>query len=315
MKKQQRSTQLTYPLRKKIVLRHAQACITSLGRIIHAPLASLLTIAVIGIALSLPIGLLMLLHNTNQLTKNWNDNTQISLYLKSSITEQQATTLMNQLRVNKDIANVNYISPNQGLEQFEKQTNIGSILSQLPNNPIPGVIEITPTVQLNSPQLIQPLINQLKQLPQVSQAQLDMQWVKRLFNVVEFVSRALYAIGILLALGVLLIIGNTMRLTLQQAQHEIKVLQLLGATKSFIRRPFLYTGMLYGIFGGILAWIIVDIVLAWLNTPIRNLLLSYQNSYTPHGLPIGLVLLLLISSGLLGIIASRITVSHHLRKN
>ncbi len=309
------ANQLIASSKTSIVRGHLQAGITSLKRITRTPVATLMTIAVMAIALSLPLGLLMLLHNSKQFSKNWHGNTQISLYLKKTVNKQQASQLVNQLRVKQTVARVQYISPAQGLSDFEQRTKIGKVLSQLSSNPIPAVIEVVPTANLNSTRLLQPLLTQLKRMPQVAQTQLDMQWVQRLFSIINFITRAVYAIGFLLIVAVLLIIGNTMRLTLQQAQREIKVMQLLGASKAFIQRPFLYSGMLYGIFGGILAWIITDSMLAWLNTPIRALLLSYQNHYIPHGLPGNIVWLLLVVSSLLGIVSAGITVAYHLRSN
>lgn len=294
--------------------RHGQAFFFSLGKLWRQPLANIMTIAVIGIALALPAALFILLQNVQNLSQNWHDQAQISLFLKQDITADQAQTLQKQLQSNNEIASITYISPETGLKQFEQQSGFGDVLQQLQTNPLPGVLEIVPAAMLNSPIQIQTLLEQLKQMPEVDAAQLDMHWVKRLFGIVNLAQNVVWGLALLLAAAVILIVGNTIRLSIQNHKGEIEVTKLVGATDAFVRRPFLYTGLLYGFFGALIAYILVNFLLLVLTIPISNLSTLYQSAFSLSGFNLFSSEMLFIIGMALGLFGAWLAVARQLRK-
>jgi len=293
---------------------HLRACLASLGRLTKTPFASLLTIAVIGIALALPATLCVMLQNTQNLTHNWkNNSTQISVYLKTNISQSRTQDLLHQLRTNPEIANVAYISPQRGLKEFSQILGNQKVIDVLHKNPLPGVILVSPILSMHSSLAINQLLDTLKHLPEVDNAQLDLQWLQRLHNIINLAQQSVLALAFLLGIGVLLIIANTIRLTTQNERKEISILQLVGATNSFIRRPFLYAGIWYGLFGGLIAWILVSIILWWLKTPVAKLASSYNSDFYLQSLTVSSTLNLLISGIFLGLIGAWIVISQELR--
>lgn len=292
--------------------RHLAAAKASLDRMALQPFASLMTICVIGIALALPAALYVVLQNSKAVTESWQRGTQISAFLKLNVEQADVDNALKQLRLRDDVGAVNYISPQQGLIQLQQQAGFGDVLSQLPDNPLPGVIEIYPAASLQTPAAIQNLLVSVQQLPQVDSAKLDMQWLQRLYSIVALTQRSLYALMILLGLGVLLVIGNTIRLATQNHRKEIEVIKLVGATNGFIRRPFLYTGFYYGFFGGLFAWISVAFLLWWLNSPVQRLVVSYGANFKLLGLGVSHGAGLLLVSASLGLMGAWFAVNRHL---
>jgi cell division transport system permease protein len=294
---------------------HLRAAFSSLGRIMRTPLVSFLTIAVIAITLALPTSFYVILQNMHQVSQQWNNNNnQISLYLKNNISNSQAQDLLRQLNNNSQIAKVNYISPQQGLAEFTKSLALEEAMNSLQNNPIPAVIIIQPITAIQSPAAIQNLVESLRELPEVSLVQLDMQWLERFHNIVDLVQHVVNALAVLLGIGVLLIVGNAIRLATQNERREIAVLKLVGATNAFVRRPFLYSGIWYGLFGGLIAWAIVALIVFWLQNPVAKLASSYGSNFYLQGLSDSDGLHLLLASILLGLIGSWFVVSRSLAR-
>lgn len=294
--------------------RHGQAFFISLGKLWRQPLANIMTIAVIGIALALPATLYIVLQNIHSVGAGWNDNAQITLFLKKDVTDPQAKIVEQQLRSESDIGRVTYVNPSQGLRQFEKQSGFGNVLQQLSSNPLPGVLVIEPAATLTTPIEIQSLLEQLKQLPEVDIAQLDMGWITRLFGIINVLETAVWALAFLLALAVILIVGNTIRLSIQNHRDEIEVTKLVGATDAFVRRPFLYTGILYGFFGALIAYFLVSFLLMLLSGPVSNLSTLYQSSFALSGFSLFAAEMLFIAGMSLGVIGAWIAVGRQLRR-
>lgn len=292
---------------------HLHAVISSCGRLTRTPLATLMTLIVIGVALALPTGLFVLLQNIKTVSQGLNDSSQISLYLKMDVPANQIQNLMQRLRQQPDITAVKYISPQQGLAEFKLQTDFQNALSQLKENPLPPVVLVQPDSAFASPAPLNQLLQNLKKLPEVDVAQFDMQWIKRLYAIIDLSKRIVYAIGTLLGLGVLFIIGNTIHLTLQKYRREIEVFKLVGATDTFIRRPFLYTGMLYGLLGSLVAWFLVSILLWWLATPVKSLAALYGSHFLLQNLSLSSSLILIAIGIILGLIGAWLAVGKHLR--
>lgn len=291
---------------------HLTMAVQSLGRLFRTPFATLMTTAVIGIALALPTGLHVMLDNLQQAGGNWDGSTQVSLFLKQQISEDQALALSRRLEQRSDIKAVHYISAEQALAEFQSQSGFGAVLDNLDNNPLPSVLVLHPLLQGDNPAQAESLINGLKQLPEVEVAQLDMQWLKRLFAILDTVQRGVMIIAVLLGLAVLLIVGNTIRLAIENRRDEIIITKLIGATNAFIRRPFLYFGIWYGFFGGLLSLILVDVSIFLLQEPVTRLTGLYGSAYSLELLNLNLAGLILGGGMLLGLCGSWIAVGRHL---
>lgn len=296
------------------LLRHLQVFFYTLGQLSRHPLSLLMTTAVIGIALALPTGLHVILKNAQQLSGGWDGASQISLFLKQGTSDSQARRLSRQLEELPEIHTITYISREEALSEFQRLSGFGDALKALKENPLPAVLVIQPVFNGNSNAATERLLQRLRLDPRVDVAQLDVQWVKRLYTVMEIIRRGIYVLASLLAIAVLLVVGNTIRLAIQNRRDEIVIIKLIGGTDAFIRRPFLYTGFWYGLFGGVIAWLLVTISMWLLNEPVEKLAGLYQNSFSLHGLNIQTTGTLLLSSILLGLIGSWMTVGRHLRE-
>lgn len=291
---------------------HAQVAVASLGRLYRTPFSSVLTTAVIAIALSLPSGLLVLLDNLQRLNTSWDGSSSISLFLKPSISDARADTLAQELGDWPAIAKVRSIHRDQALAEFREFSGFGEALEALDDNPLPGVLEVRPKTDDTTDQDIETLLDELGRLPEVELAQLDLQWVRRFNVLMDIGRRGVLVVGALLALAVLLIVGNTIRLDIQNRREEIEVSKLIGGTDAFIRRPFLYTGLWYGLLGAALAWIVVTLGFWLIDAPARRLAGLYDSSFLLSGLSwSGTGLLLLTGIGL-GLAGSWLAVGRHL---
>lgn len=292
------------------ILSHFRAFFYGLGELVRHPFASFMTLLVIGIAIALPAGLYFLLENIQSLGKDFSGTPTISLYLKSST--QDPEILKNVLQKMPDIQKITVISPEEGLREFEQQTKVDNIAQLLQKNPLPTVLVVTPTPEAQNPEKIGSLATQLRKIPEIADVQFDMTWVKRLYYIVLTAQRLAFILGILFGVGVILIIGNTIRLTTQNHREEINLLKLVGASSAFIRRPLLYRGVLYGLFGSILALVIITIMSEWLKSPIEALAQTYHINIDFSGPSFSDVLLILGLSCLFGLIGSWFAVQRHL---
>lgn len=294
---------------------HGQAAVASLRRLIQAPFNTLLTLGVIAIALALPAGLFVVLQNMNAIGGSLQRGNQISLYLKMQTSPSEIENLSKQLKERHDVASVNVITPQQGLAEFERESGINSVLQHLPDNPLPTVIEVYPITSLSVPDGIKHLFTELQQLPAVDIAKLDMQWLQRLQSIVDLGERIVIALTLFFGIAVLLVIGNTIRLATEQQHREIEVIKLIGGTLGFIRRPFLYTGIYYGLLGGLLACTTIGMVLLWLEKPLQELFNYYHSTMNFIGLTADTAIMILLFGALLGLCGSWFAVSRHLANN
>ena len=230
------------------LLRHLQVMLYSLGQLSRTPVASVMTVLVIGIALALPAGLYVLLKNVEQVAGQWDDASQISLFLKPGTNDARGKQLAEQLLAWPDVTAVDYHSAKQSFEEFRQLSGLDDILDSLPTNPLPPVIIIKPK-ETEHEEAIQGLLERLQNMQEVDLAQLDMAWLKRLKSINQTGQRGITILAVLLSLSVLLVIGNTIRLAILNRQTEIRVIKLVGGTNAFVRRPFLYTGFWYGFLG------------------------------------------------------------------
>jgi cell division transport system permease protein len=301
------------PHPKVYLLRHAEVLVSSLGRLWRNPLASLMTVAVIGIALALPAGLHLLLENARLLSGGWDGSTQVSLFLRQELPAAESQRLTDALAARADIAGTTLIPRAEALAEFRELSGFGSALDALDDNPLPDVIVVRPAASHAAPDTVQELVAELAVVPGVEHARLDMQWVKRLYALMEIVRRGVEVVAVLLALAVLLVVGNTIRLDIQNRRREIEVAKLIGATDAFIRRPFLYIGAWYGLLGGVAAWLLVSAALWATGGPVERLALLYQSQFRLVAADAATVLALLAGGALLGLLGSWLAVGRHLR--
>ncbi|MEN8177982.1 MAG: permease-like cell division protein FtsX [Pseudomonadota bacterium] len=292
--------------------RHAQVALSSLGRLVHLPFSTLMTSAVIGIALALPMGLHVLLNNLQHVTGGWETGASISLFLKQEISDQRSSELVDTLKSHQRIESIELISKASALKEFRRLSGFGEALQALNSNPLPALLVIQPKTAFSSPESAQLLVNELEMLPEADIVQLDLQWVRRLQAITQIAQRGVLVLASLLGLAVLLIIGNTIRLEIQNRHAEIEITKLIGATNAFIRRPFLYTGFWYGLFGGAIAWLMVVFSIGLISGPVSNLASLYQSAFDLSSLDPGTVFMLLGGSAGLGLCGSWLAVGRHL---
>ncbi|MCH9769799.1 MAG: permease-like cell division protein FtsX [Gammaproteobacteria bacterium] len=291
---------------------HGRACLYAMHEMVHAPFATLMTLAVIGIAMALPSSLYVFLKNVQNLEPVLKGRPTISLYLNANTNPLRQRMLISQLKNNPAVQRVRYISPQEGLDQFKKITHFEAALSALNHNPLPGVIIVTPSEKIITPVALVSLAKQLSTLNTVSSTQVDMAWVKRLYYILTLSRRITYAIAFLFGCGVILIVGNTIRLSMQKHREEISILKLIGAKPAFIRRPLLYRGLFYGVLGGYIAWILISLIVWWLKTPADLLAKTYGNRFFIQNLNALTSLSIIGICGLLGFIGSWLVLRQHL---
>jgi cell division transport system permease protein len=301
------------PVRAWLV-HHVRTLIGSLGFLTRNALSSAMTMAVIAIALALPAGMYVLLNNLSQVSVGWDNSAQISLFLKSGVSGKQADSLANKLRLYDNIEKVTLIHKDRALDEFQRVSGFGDAIEALGENPLPHVLAVQPIVDPQRPDKLDHLVKELRQLQQVDIAQLDLQWVKRLYTMLEIAHRGIWVISVLLGIAVLLVVGNTIRLDIQNRREEIEVTKLIGATNAFIRRPFLYTGFWYGISGGILAWLLTSLSIGLVEDSVARLAVLYNSDFQLAGLGSDEALTLILLSCTLGLLGSWLAVSRHLHQ-
>ncbi|HEX6928543.1 MAG TPA: permease-like cell division protein FtsX [Gammaproteobacteria bacterium] len=294
------------------VARHVQVLFYTLGRLYRAPLSTLLSVMVIGIALALPAGLHVLIDNTRSISGSLEGAARISVFLKRDITENQRDALADVLRRREDIADVAVISAEEALAEFRELSGFGEAIDALEENPLPPVLVLTPTSAATTDVAIRDLVADLEALPETDIVQLDAQWLKRLNAILEIIYRGIVVIAGMFALAVIIIVGNTIRLDIQNRRDEIVVTKLIGGTDAFIRRPFLYTGFWYGAGGGVAAWLLTGVALLIMEEPVARLAGLYGSGFTLRGLGFDGSVTLLACGALLGWLGSLIAVGRHL---
>ncbi|MGE8361876.1 permease-like cell division protein FtsX [Pseudomonas sp.] len=289
---------------------HRASLVDSLRRLGKQPIGSFFTCLVMAVALSLPMGLALLLDNVERLGGSWQRAAQISVFLHIDASDAQGQAMREEIASMSDVAEAEWISREQALTEFQQQTGLGEALKELPENPLPGVVLVTPK-EIDKATL-EALRQQLSELPRVQQAQLDMLWVERLTAILKLGERFVFGLTLLLVLALLLVIGNTIRLHIENRRTEIEVIKLVGGTDSYVRRPFLYMGALYGFGAGLLAWGLLAYGLDWLNSAVVRLSGLYGSDFALGGVPVSDGLSLLLGAVLLGYIGAWLAVARHL---
>jgi cell division transport system permease protein len=296
------------------LLRHAQMSLSSLGRLTQHPLSTLMTAAVIGIAIALPSGLHLLIDNVRNLTADWDGASSISLFLQESLDDAQAAQVRDIIARRDDVAEARLITREQALAEFRQRSGFGEALDLLDSNPLPAVILVKPSRLASSAPATEQLADTLKQYREIDMVRVDLQWVRRLEAITHTLERGILVLTSLLSAAVLLIVGNTVRLEIQNRHHEIEVVKLVGGTDAFIRRPFLYEGLWYGLLGGLIAILLVVAGLGLMQSPVHRLAGLYESGFSLDILTSGTFLAILLGSPLLGLCGAWLAVGRHLAR-
>ncbi len=293
--------------------RHAQVLLGSLGRIAEQPLGAFMTMAVIGVALALPLLLNVFLQNARAAAGHLNDAFDLSVYLDKKADAGRAQALAKQVRLRGDVAAVRIISAEEALGEFRNASGFGPALDALKDNPLPYTLVVTPTLDAGTAQAIEILRAAIAAMPDVQIVQLDTDWIKRLQAILDLVRHAVMLTGALLAIGVVLIVSNTIRLDILNRRAEIEVMKLVGASDGFARRPFLYGGIWYGMGGGLLAVGLVWLGCRFLEAPVAHLALLYGSDFRLEGLSSVTTLKVLAAAAALAWAGSWLAVWRHIR--
>jgi cell division transport system permease protein len=287
---------------------HRLSAADSLYRVLDKPVSSVLTWLVIGIALALPVGLDVALDNAGGLSANWESPAQISLFLVDEVASADAAELAAGLATRDDVAVTRFVSREEALEEFRTLSGFADVLVSLEDNPLPNLILVTPADDGRAAALRE----DLQAMPETARAVLDMAWLQRLNSIMELSRRLVQSVGLLLVLGVVLILGNTIRLAIENRRDEIVIVKLVGGSDAFVRRPFLYTGLWYGVGGGFIAGLLVVLSLWFLQQPVTELAALYDSDFRLRGPGVMGVLNLVILGGALGLVGAWLAVARHL---
>ncbi|MFZ5757078.1 MAG: permease-like cell division protein FtsX [Pseudomonadota bacterium] len=290
-------------------MHHRLSALDALGRLRRAPAGSFLTALVLAVALSLPAALYLALDNLRALAGNVQGQAQISLFLKMDVAESAQRALAKRIGARADVGAVQVITREQALAEFRSQSGYADALDALEGNPLPGVIVVQPATVEAAPALQKVLAQEAG----VDSAQLDSAWLQKLGAMLEIGERLAQALALAFALAVLLVVVNTIRLAIESRRDEVLVARLVGATDAFVRRPFLYTGLWFGLAGGLLALLLMAALVLWLSGPVDRLAGLYGSAFSLAGLGWRESLALPLGGALLGVAGAWLAVGRHLR--
>ncbi len=296
------------------VTRHAQAFVGSVGRLARAPLATLLTVTVVGLALALPLALRLIVDNTRAATGDFANAVDVTVYFKPDVDLERAEQLRRNAAKRAGVASVTLLPADAALAEFREYSGFGDALAALDSNPLPHVLNVRPSAEASGPAQLEQLKRYFAAWPEVEIVQLDTEWVRRFATILEVLRRLLLVAAAVLGFGVLAVIGNTIRLEIQARRAEIEVTKLVGGSNAFVRRPFLYAGVLYGLLGALLAWALIAGALAFLAAPVDELARLYGSRFRLEP-PAGPEILQLLGVGtLLGWLAAWVSTARHLSR-
>ena len=310
------TTTTTSPL-KLAISQHSFHFGNSLKDLIKEPISTLMTALVIAIAIALPTCLYLLISNAQGLTDRWETTHDINVFVDGSLSSTKLETLKNTISQREDVQLVRTISSQQALEELKQEIQMQMISDAIGSNPLPHTLIVSPANKVINDKTnaaIQKLNQDLTAIPSVESLQLDADWVLKFRSVVDLLKRCVYLLAVLLALGMLLVVSNTIRLHVQQKQNEIEVKKLVGASDDFVRRPFLYIGFWYGFIGAIIALVLVSILLLSISGPASRLSELYLSSFELRGLQLADTLFLIIFASILSLAGAWIAAQRALLK-
>ena len=270
-----------------------------------------MTIMVMTIVLALPMGLAVLIGQVERLGVDWQRAAQLSVYLQD-VKGEAADSLLERIIALDQVADAQLLDAELALAEFKQYSGMGDALDQLAYNPLPAVIVVTPVSIEGGASTLEPLRDRLAALEGVDQVQIDLLWIERLTRILALLERFTGGLAVLLVLALLLVMINTIRLAIESRRDEIVVIKLVGGTDAFVRRPFLYIGVLYGLLAGLLAWVLLAIGMGWLNSAVREVATLYQSDFELAGMPSVDGLTLVAGAMLLGLVGAWLAVGRHI---
>jgi cell division transport system permease protein len=299
----------------RFLTHHSRAAKSALHEMIFMPSSSFVTSLVIGIAMALPLGLYVMLDNINSSALHVNSSPTLTVYLSDAANSDMArSSLITSIKALKTVKNINYISPDEGLKEFQSENSDASWMATMTTNPLPGVLIITPAFSAQDAAALQALSSTLQEYTGVDMVQLDSEWVERFSHMLLLAQRLSFALSVLFGTGVIIITANAIRLTTSAHDEEMQVLRLIGAAHSYIRRPLLYRGALYGFTGAVIALALVRILIYWLSAPIAAIAQSYETIFSLHSFYLDQVVCVLACGASLGFLGSLLALSKRLRQ-
>jgi cell division transport system permease protein len=299
---------------KQFFVLHCRAALNSLGQLNQKKLATLANIIVIAIALALPTAFYLAIQNISDASRGLGESTQVTVFLETAVTQSNAKILAKKINQRPDITDVTVISKQQGLDELKQYSGFGDTIDAMQENPLPIVLQVQPIEKLNSPDQLDQLMTELRALSEVDIVQLDLMLVKRLRALVNIGQNLAKILGILFGFAVVFIVGNTIRLELQTRHDELEITKLMGATNRFVRRPFLYTGAWLGLFGGLIACLIVAGIYFAIQSPADQLAGLYDSTFQLQFLNAHNVLMIILTGILAGILGAWMSASRHLHR-
>lgn len=291
---------------------HRKVARDSAQRLWKTPVASLMTWAVMGVALALPLALLLLLNSLQGVSAGWESSARITAYLAMDVSVAQARVAADEVDNDGRVLSVQLVERDQALAEFRASSGLDEALDFLDENPLPHTLLITPQDSARSAEGMRALVVFVEGMEGVEQVQVDLGWLQRLNAMTDILTRAVWALALLLGGAVILVIGNTVRLAIESRRDEILVAKLVGGTDAFVRRPFLYTGAWFGLGGGVFAWVLIQLSLWWLNGPIERLAGLYRSEFALQGPGVDGALALIIIAMVLGWLGAWLAVKRHL---
>lgn len=290
---------------------HRRVAKASAKRLLHTPASSLVTCFVIAVALLLPALLFGLSSNLSSLLANFQDSAQLTLYLQDTVSEVDGQEVSNNLLTRDGIDSAYYVSPSQALTEFGAASGLEDLLREMGSNPLPGAVILSPVDV--SPAAVESLAEQLRKLPEVDLVQVDSLWLQRLAAISNLLNTIGSVLAIIVVLGLFFVVGNTIKLAVENRKAEIRVIKLVGGSDMYAARPFLYTGLLYGLGGGILATLLQAIVLKVFNSNLEVLMQLYDSDFQLRGFGFMSALFIVAAGAAIGWAAALIASLRHIR--
>lgn len=293
--------------------RHASTSIGSLGRLARQPFASLMIVLVVAVTLALPAAINVIVKNVQSVSGSWDNALDFSVYLQPDIAVSDAENLKKLLGQRADVESVELVTATDALLEFKQHSGFGDALDALSDNPLPHTLIVRPSPENTAASMIL-LQEEVSNLPETDVVQVDTDWVQRFHAILDIVRQAIAIGAALLGVAIVVIIGNTIRLDIENRRDEIEVTKLIGASNAFVRRPFLWTGFWYGLFGGTLALLLVQYGLYLLKGPVTRLAGLYQGNVTVTSLGLADSGAIIGAAILLGLVGSWLTAARHMRR-
>jgi len=290
---------------------HVQALAEALRRMAGQPLSTVVFIVVLGLALAIPLVAGMLLHSVSAATAQLDTDPHVNVYLTLDATDEEAKRVEQSLKASREAASVRFVPKAEALAELKSTTHLAEVLASLDRNPLPDAFMVR--VRSTEPARLQAVKAEWSKLPKVDQVLADFEWSERLGRWITFGERVVATVGGLLALSILFIVGQLIRLQVVTQRDEIEVSQLIGATAADVRRRFLYHGVLQGLAAGLAAVVVTAGVAVWLSLEVQALTPSYTTDFKVIFLSASTVITIVAGAALLGFLGAWIAVDRELR--